>query len=357
MKLKNSFLSTFTSNKLFHNLAVKKQATNKEEALAGSIVDKRTPIWKPITMLIPTFVILGLFTIMPLFFNLYYAFFKETYFSDGSKKVEFTFEAFVDLFTKEPTFAVGIRNSLMYALIILPLEIGISLVISSAISTLVRKRAKGFWQTVFFLPYITNIVAISLTFTQIFSTNGMFNSIIGRKVTWLESGDMYGFKPLLVMITQGIWSSLAFNILLLTTAMLSVDKNLYRSASIDGIGGTKQFFNITLPSIRGTTRFLITMSIISGIKVFPLALFNNDVAEATGNGASTLMLFVYGRTGIGDFRMAASSAISLFIIGVSFSIIVRGGFQAIIRATNNLGEYHVWKKIKNSRVINKAQIK
>ncbi|WP_429997453.1 ABC transporter permease subunit, partial [Mycoplasmopsis bovis] len=77
-------------------------------------------------------------------------------------------------------------------------------------------------------------------------------------------------NTLIPLLVHGIWSGLAFNVLIFTTAMLSVDKNLYKSASIDGIGGIKQFFTITLPSIKSTTTFLITMGIISGNTLIPL---------------------------------------------------------------------------------------
>lgn len=354
MKLTNNFWNRITGkSKSLYLYGVKKQAKNKPESLAGSIVDKRTATWKPFMLLLPTFIILGAFTILPLFYNIYYAFVNRITAPDGSYYETFTLEHMKSLFESDPIFAVGIRNSLMYGLIVLPFVMGISLIISSAIATTVRARAKGFWQTIFFLPYITNIVAISLAFQQIFAKNGMFNAMFGSDVAWLESGDAFSLRPMLVMVTQGIWSGLAFNILIFTTAMLSVDKNLYRSASIDGIGGVKQFFNITLPSIKSTTNFLVTMGIIGGIKVFPLALFHNNASHAWTNGASTLMLYVYGKTGAGELQAAAASAISLFIIGITFSTIVRGGFKAIMRASNHLGEYNVWMKIKKSSTLSK----
>ncbi|WP_429978061.1 ABC transporter permease subunit, partial [Mycoplasmopsis bovis] len=84
-----------------------------------------------------------------------------------------------------------------------------------------------------------------------------FNTIFNIKVPWLEKGDAFAFEALFPLLVHGLWSGLAFNVLIFTTAMLSVDKNLYKSASIDGIGGIKQFFTITLPSIKSTTTFLI----------------------------------------------------------------------------------------------------
>ncbi|MGV2392870.1 UNVERIFIED_CONTAM: ABC transporter permease subunit [Campylobacter lari] len=129
--------------------------------------------------------------------------------------------------------------------------------------------------------------------------------------------------------------------LLFTTAMLSVDKNLYKSASIDGLSTFKQFFTITLPSISKTTTFIMTMGIINGIKVFPLALFNNQPEKAMAAGASTLMLFIYYYVKANNYQLASAASIILFIIGISYSSIVRGGFRVLSLAALNKGESDV----------------
>ena len=358
MKLKNSLWAKLQLR--FPNLsfyAAKKEANNKTESLAGSVVDKRVPVFKPLILLLPAIFVLTLFTIIPFFLNIKYAFTYEK--SPGHPSTTtFTMDGFKNVF-ESPTFGVAVRNSIMYGLIVLPFVMAISLIISSCIATAYRKWARGIWQTIFFLPYITNIVAVSLSFIQFFSTFGMFNSMFHIQVSWLETGDIYSFRPLLPMIIQGVWSGLAFNILISTTAMLSVDKNLYKSASIDGIGGIKQFFHITLPSIKSTTTFLITMGIIGGIKVFPLALFNNKPSDAISNGASTLMLFIYERTNVGSgaVQVASAAAICLFIIGILYSTLIRGGFGTIMKVSKNYKKNYVWNKIKNSEVMKEYQAK
>lgn len=360
MNFKNSFWSRIaTKFPWLTKFAIKKQSESKVDGLSESIVDKRTPAWKPLSLLLPTLIIIAMFTIFPLILNIKNAFWVKTTEITQNGQVSitrFSFQNFSDLL-EQPMFAVAVRNSLMYGLIVLPFVMAISLTISSLIATLYRKVAKGFWQTIFFLPYVTNAVAISLAFIQIFSPNGMFNSIFGFNTAWLEKGEETSMAPLLPMIIQGIWQGLAFNILIFTTAMLSVDKNLYKSASIDGVGPIKQFFTITLPSIKSTTTFLITMGIIGGIKVFPLALFNNKLDDAIKNGAASLMLLVYRATQSGDYPAAGAAAITLFIIGIIFSTIIRGGFSTIMKASYNLGESNVWNKIKDSEVIIEYQAK
>ncbi|QCZ36481.1 carbohydrate ABC transporter permease [Mycoplasma nasistruthionis] len=325
--------------------STKKQAS-KKSTLSHSILDKKTPMWVPLLLLLPGILLLATFTIAPMFMNLIRSFSTST--------GEFTVNNYVSVFT-DARFAVGVRNSFIYGMFVLPFVMMIALVISSVIAKLYRKYAKGFWQTVFFMPYITNGVAVSLAFIQLFSTYGLLNKTLGTSVPWLTTNSRYTFNALVAMIINGIWNGLAFNILIFTTAMLGVDKNLYRSASIDGTNGVKQFFTITLPSIKSTINFLITLGIIGGLKVFPLALFENKPENAFNSGGGSLMLFVYLVTQSGNFQLAGAASLSLFIIGVAFSSIVRGGFFMMQHTLNNLGERNVWVKVKASEKLDSAK--
>ncbi|MEA4134367.1 sugar ABC transporter permease [Mycoplasma sp. 2704] len=344
---RNKFHSFIQENFPFlFNWSIKKQAKRKS-TLSHTILDKKTPFWIPMLFLLPGVILLSLFTITPLFINIYESLTTET----GS----LTGQNYASVFTNQ-YFAVGVRNSFIYGLFVLPFVMMIALVVSSVIAKLYRKWARGFWQTVFFMPYVTNAVAVSLAFIQLFSTYGLVNQLIGKNIPWLTTGDPYTFNALVAMIINGIWSGLAFNILIFTTAMLGVDKNLYRSASIDGTGEVKQFFAITLPSIKSTINFLITLGIIGGLKVFPLALFENKPNNALNNGGSSLMMFVYYATSTGDRRLAGAASISLFVIGVIFSSMIRGGFFLMQLTLNNLGERNVWVKVMNTQAHDAKEI-
>ncbi|MHA0272653.1 carbohydrate ABC transporter permease [Mycoplasma sp. 48589B] len=344
MKLLDNKLHSKIQSKFpfLFNWSVKKQS-NRKSTLSHSILDERTPFWKPMLLLLPGLILLLMFTITPMFLNIISSF--------QTKSGDFTVNNYVKVFS-DPRFAVGVRNSFIYGMFVLPFVMMISLVISSVIAKLYRKYAKGFWQTVFFMPYVTNGVAVSLAFIQLFGTYGLLNKMLGTHVAWLETQDPYTFNALVAMIVNGIWNGLAFNILIFTTAMLGVDKNLYRSASIDGTNGFKQFFTITLPSIKSTINFLITLGIIGGLKVFPLALFENKPVNAFNAGGGSLMLYVYLQTQNGDFQLAGAASISLFIIGVTFSSMVRGGFFMVQTSLNNLGERNVWVKVKATQALN-----
>ncbi|QGZ97336.1 glycerol-3-phosphate ABC transporter permease [Mycoplasma sp. NEAQ87857] len=320
--------------------SLRKQSSKKRNT-SQSILDKKTPFWIPMLLILPGLILITSFTIVPMVLNIINSF------SDKQTDA-FTVRNYANILT-DPEFAVGVRNSFIYGMFVLPFVIMISLIISSVIAKIYRKHARGFWQTIFFMPYITNAVAVSLAFIQIFQINGLFNQIIGAKVPWLQSNDKFTFNALVAMVINGIWNGLAFNILIFTTAMLGVDKNLYRSASIDGASGVKQFFTITLPSIKGTINFLVTLGIIGGLKVFPLALFENKPDIAFNNGGATIMLYVYKSTVDGHWQKAGAASLLLFVIGVIYSSLVRGGFFMIQLSLNTLGERNVWVKVNASK--------
>ncbi|WGI36765.1 carbohydrate ABC transporter permease [Mesomycoplasma lagogenitalium] len=322
----------------------------KDEKYELGILDKKTNYWKPMLLLIPSIFIVLLFTFFPLIYASITSF---TYLPNPNNASirEAGWKNF-ELVLKDELFAVGVRNSLIYGFLALPITLTISIIISTAISTLYKKWARGFWQTIFFLPYITSAVAVSIAFAYMFDNGvGIVNRSLGINTKWLKSGVYDSYLPLVVLLINGVWKGLAFQILMITTAMLGVDKTLYKAASIDGASKTKQFFRITLPSITKTLNFLVTMGILGGIKVFPLALFNNNPTEAKVNGGMTIMLMIYDFIKQGASGLAGATTIYLFLLGVAMSVILKRGIKFVIIIINKIGEKNVLNTIKNTKLI------
>lgn len=322
-----------------------------------STTEKRTFFLWPFLLMVPALILIIMFTVVPLAFTINSAFFPRKNLASASS-VEFSLTLGFERVVNQELFKVGVRNSILYGLFSLPVTLIIALTISSSIALLYRKWAKGFWQTVFFLPYVTSGVAISLAFVNLFSTKfGIINQILGTNISWLSSGDSNGWQAFGAIFILGVWQNLAFYILILTTAMLSVDKNLYKSASIDGSGQFKQFFKITLPSIKSTTSFLITIGVIGGIKVFPLALFGNNSDLAFIHGGGTLILFVFREVVNSRFEAAGAASIIFFLIGLAYTIVLRSGIEIVIRSSVKWGEWRVQNKVTNSKLNYKTQFK
>ncbi|WKX02471.1 carbohydrate ABC transporter permease [Candidatus Mycoplasma mahonii] len=309
-------------------------------------VNKRTKLWIPLLLLLPAFTILTIFTIIT-FFNTSKDAFQarvDPYSMVGTKWSLDTFRYIIE----DEVFGSAIKNSLIYAIITVPLVLIISAVVASAISSLLRKRMSGFFQTVFFLPYVTSAISISLFFVFIFDyDSGLMNKMFNTHKLYLN--DTEGHGALYVMVTMGVWKGLAFNILIFTTAMLGVEKDHYKAAAIDGAGPIKQFLQITLPSISRTTNFLITMGIIGSIKVFPLALFNNDPAIAQTNGGMSLLLYVFKFVSVSELKRAGAASVFLVIIAISFSIFVKSSMKLLVKSALWIGEKRVSFKIKNQQ--------
>ncbi|NQZ65861.1 MAG: sugar ABC transporter permease [Mycoplasmatales bacterium] len=319
---------------------------SKKPSLDLSIVNKRVKWYKPILLMMPAIIVVVIFTIIPFIAAATDAF-QAT--PDRHRPLERV--ASIDQFKfmfKDPAFHNALYNSLMYALISIPIILVISVIISAAISNVLRKSLRGIWQTIFFLPYVTSAVAIGLAFAFLFDADtGLLNKILGHDVPWLK--DPNGHSALGAMLIYGVWRGIAFNVLIFTSAMLGVDKKLYKAASIDGAGPIKQFFSITLPSIKKTTFFLLTIGVIGAIKVFPLALFRNNPQEALDNNGSTLLIYIYAKLQIShNYMLAGAASVMILIISIIFSASVRGMVSLSLKGYDKWKEKNVEKKIANS---------
>ncbi|QJR44458.1 sugar ABC transporter permease [Mycoplasma miroungirhinis] len=323
---------------------------------AASVINQKQPFYKPFLLILPSLLTILLFTLIPFILVILDAFVVQQEKSFNAGDLEISYGNFVKLFSN-PWFIVGIKNSIIYAIVALPISLTISLVISSAIANVLRKKLRGFFQTIFFLPYVTSGIAVSITFYFLFDTTGgnkyaLINQILGTNIPWLTSGDTSSIYAFLVILIRGVWGNLAFQILLLTTAMLSVNPTLYKAASIDGSRKLQQFFSITLPSIKRTISFLITIGIIGGIKIFPLALFNNNALNGFANGGSSIMLYIFYFVRQ-DPHLAAAASLVLFVLGVFISFTLRRLVTITYNLSINLGVRNVSNKIMNKRKVSK----
>ncbi len=325
---------------------LKKKSKHKKIEL--KYVNRRTPVWKPLLLMLPALVIIVTFVVVPFIFTIRDSFLSYPDPLDASTTTVST-DNYKTLFN-DKDFQKSITNSLTYAVFAVPLTLFVSIMIAGAISHIVRKRMRGVFQTIFFLPYVTSAIAISLTFAYLFDFDrGILNKIFGSDVPWLTQTDPGKKSALVPMITYGIWRGIAFQVLILTTAMLGVNKDLYKSSAIDGASAPRVFMSITLPSIKRTTNFLITMGIIGSLKVFPLALFDNDPNAGMKYGGQTLMLYIFAHLKSSEYFLVGAASVMLLIISIVFSIIMRQGLSLTLKLVGNLKERYVSNKINSQK--------
>ena len=220
----------------------------------------------------------------------------------------------------DPEFWLSIKNTILYALISVPIALAISIMLAWLIFSKVKHQS--FFETTFFMPYVTSTIAIGIVFRYIFNGEyGMLNFILRifhlPAPNWIDDPSM----SLATIIIFGIWTSLAFNIVILMGALRNIDPNYYTIADMYGASGTQKFWRITMPQLVPTLAFLLTMNIIAAFKIYTsvYALFNGQAG--IGNSASTAVFYIYNKfqiVGTPGVAMAATVVLFLIILFVTF---------------------------------------
>lgn len=206
---------------------------------------------------------------------------------------------FIQAFTVDALFLPAFKNTIFYVLMYVPL----SLVISFFLGWLLSRKVRflGFWRTVFYLPYITAGVAITLLWGWIFNGSyGVLNYILSifgiTGPNWL--GDKH--LALFCIVIMNLWS-LGNQILIMLAGIQDIPQSLYESAQIDGAGVLRQVFSITLPLSTPTIYFNLVIGTISAFQLFnqPYILTNGGPVNATLTVSMQIFrnAFEYGRMG------------------------------------------------------------
>jgi len=214
----------------------------------------------------------------------------------------------------------------------------VTLFIALIIAVLLEQKVKGAkaFQVLFFIPYICSSVAVAIMWAWVFSKDfGIVNAIFGTKIDWLNDTEKPMRLILCVYITI-LWQAPAYGIVMFKAALKNVNPSLYEAASLDGAGGFKKFFFVTLPSIKSVLLFLLLSSVTQGLAVFDSVLVLAPV-QWTGvagpdNVGLTVNYYIYLKgVKFGDMEYAAVMSWFLFI--VTFAITF-----PIIRARNKASE-------------------
>ena len=274
--------------------------------------------------LLPALLFLGFFMVYPLFDVFVYSVEEgynsasQTYFGTGLYNYSYVLH--------DPYFLQAVKNTFIIVIITVPLSTAFALAISLALSSV--KKLKELYQTVFFLPYVTNTLAVGLVFMILFKktayTDGMVNLLIhffgGESVDFIDGP--YWAK-MFVMCFYTIWVVMPFKILILTSALASVNQDYYNAARVDATPKWRIFTRITLPMISPMIFYLIITGFIGAFKAYSdeVALFGTDLNAA---GMNTIVGYVYdmlyGNSG-GYPSYASAAAVLLFAIVLTITCI------------------------------------
>lgn len=239
---------------------------------------------------LPMLIIVSIFSLYPIISSLAMSFYTQYNFFTN-QVMALGFDNFKYLW-EDPLFHSAVSNTLIFVIGVVPLEIVISLTVAVLLNQI--KVLAGFFRTIYFLPFVTSIVAISMVWKWIYNKDaGLLNyflSFVGiHSIDWLN--DPNWALPALIILA--IWKSLGFNIMLFLVALNNVDKRLYSAATLDGASVWQRFWHITVPMISPMT-FLITINaVIGSFKVFDeiFSLFGGQAGP--GNAAMSVVFYLY----------------------------------------------------------------
>ncbi|MBR5658353.1 MAG: sugar ABC transporter permease [Lachnospiraceae bacterium] len=220
---------------------------------------------------------------------------------------------------RDPYFIQALKNTFIIVIITVPVSTTLSLLVAYLLSRITK--LKELFQTVSFLPYVTNTLAVGLVFMILFKktpySDGMINILIhffgGESVDFIDGP--YWAK-MMVMCIYTVWVVMPFKILILTSALASVNETYYKAARVDGTSSFRIFTRITLPMISPMIFYLVITGFIGAFKAYSdeVALFGTDLNKA---GMNTIVGYVYdmlyGDSG-GYPSYAAAAALILFMI-------------------------------------------
>ena len=274
--------------------------------------------------LLPAMLFLGFFLVYPLVDVFVYSFEEgynsasQTFFGTGLYNYNYVLH--------DPYFLQALKNTFILVAITVPVSTGLALLISAGLASV--KRLRNLYQTVYFLPYVTNTLAVGLVFMILFKktpyTDGLANLILG----WFGAGpidfiDGPYWAKMFVLCFYTVWVVMPFKILVLTSALASVKQDYYNAAKVDGTSRLRTFTRITLPMISPTLFYLIITGFISAFKAYSdaVALFGTNLNAAQMN---TIVGYVYdmlyGNSG-GYPSYASAAAMILFSIVLTITVI------------------------------------
>lgn len=266
------------------------------------------------SFILPNFLGFFIFTLIPVIFSFILAFMKW----DSFNTPEFVgFNNFVKM-VGDQSFWISLTNTIGYTVGVVPL----TLVCSLGLAILLNQKIRGirFFRTAFFFPYVTSLVAIAVVWNMLFHpTMGPINQVLklimAHPPGWTSSSEW----ALWAVVIVSVWRGMGYYMILYLAGLQSIPGELYEAASMDGANKSKQFWHITLPSLRPTTFFVTVMLVINSFKVFDLIQVMTD--GGPGRSTNVLVYKIYNEAFV-KFNFGYASAIALILFVMVLGITV-----------------------------------
>lgn len=297
-------------------------------------MNKKKNQWKAWLYLLPAIVILAIFTVWPIINTIKLAFLNGYNYSEaylhGDAYFKVGFQNFIDVFNPVGGFTTGLTNTLILTFLTVPISTMLALIIAVALNSI--KFVRRTMQTIFFMPYVTNSIAIGMVFMAMFAqipsptggeplSVGLVNSIIqafgGNPINWVNAGSSK-VANMTVLVLYIVWNALPFKILILLGGLQSVNKQYYDAAKVDGTSRFRTFWRITVPLLSPMIAYVVITGFIGGFKEYSsvVGIFGDSMAPAADMRRSldTMVGFIYSNIGSNQHGRASAAALVLFVI-------------------------------------------
>lgn len=269
-------------------------------------------------MLAPALVLMIVFLIIPIFLTFGLAFTNARLISPEPAKF-IGFDNFVRLFGSS-TFWKSLANTVIFAIVIVPVQSGIALGLALLINA--KVRGVNFFRTVYFLPVVTSMVVVSMLWLFMYQPNGLINVMLSK--IGIAGPDWLGDPKtaLFAIIVLSIWQAVGMHMVIWLSGLQTIPGELYEAAALDGAGKWQQFLHVTWPGLRQTATFILITITIAAFSLFTQV---NIMTQGGPLDATSTVVFQAVRTGFQQQQTGYASAISLvfFAIVLVVSLIQR----------------------------------
>ena len=282
--------------------------------------------WKAWLYLAPVVILLTIFLLYPLVNTIFISFTKNYRYALGTYD-GFTLENFGIILGLTKTEIGGgeinfvryaIPNTFVIVFMTVPVSTLLALIIAVALNSI--KWFQKFLQTIFFLPYVTNGIAIGMVFAVMFDYDGVINYIFQTDIKWVYGANQWtAMIPLCIYI---VWNSIPFKILVLLSGLQGIDKQYYQAAQIDAASKAKTLWKITVPLLSPQIMYLLVTSFIGAFKEYTsiVAIFDGPGTSLGSYNMMTMVFYIYENLQ-GNTQYAAAAAVFLFVIILVFTFL------------------------------------
>ena len=283
--------------------------------------------WKAWVYLSPAIILLLVFTVWPILNTLRMAFLNNYNSFDALRPgVSFSFGLanFKSVLIDFPDFLTFLKNTMILCVTTVPLSTALALVIAVCLNSI--KPLQRLLQTIFFLPYVTNSIAIGMVFSAMFNVIGtdgnnigVVNSVLGifgiDPLNWVNPGAPV-LHQYIVLIIYIVWNALPFKILILLGGLQSVNKQYYEAAKIDSTPRLRVFTHITIPLLSPLLAYVIITGFIGGFKEYSsvVGIFGEFMGPNGRWEMGTMVGYIYKMLPTGRYGDASAAALILFVI-------------------------------------------